>query len=255
MLYAAIGAIAAAVIVSVAVLFTLNRKPEIPAVAKLAVEVRDGKTVYGLDSHGQLVAPKGLAASDRELLLSALNGAPVALNVPQGLEGRRNVVLRGPVASENFAVIGPVGERVLGQQPEFRWDAVKGASAYKVEVFTPDYDLVMSSPRITDPTWTPSKPLDRGKTYSWQVTAYRASGDLTSPQPPAPEARFEVVSPETAQRIEQAREQSDHLLAALLEMNGGLREDALADLTALAKENPGSPVVQRLREAASREPR
>jgi len=251
MLYAAIGAIAAAVIVSVAVLFTLNRRPEIPVVAKLAVEVREGNAVYGLDSHGQLVAPGGLAPSERDLLRSALNGASVALNVPQALEGRRNVVLRGPVSSENFGLIAPVAERVLGQQPEFRWDAVKGASAYKVEVFTSDYDPVMSSPRLAAPNWTPSKLLDRGKTYSWQVTAYRESGDLTSPQPPAPEARFEIAGPEQAQRIEQAREKSDHLLAALLEINGGLRDDAVADLGLLEKENPGSQVVRRLREAVA----
>jgi hypothetical protein len=249
MLYVAVGSIAAALIVSLLVVRSVNRKPEKAIVASLAVQVRDGNAIYGLDSRGQLVAPAGLDSTGRNLIHAALSGAPVRVDMPDALLGKRTIVLRGAVSDQSFRVLSPVAERVLSTQPEFHWEAVKGATAYKVEIFTSDYDPAVASPKISATAWTPDKALDRGQTYSWQVTAFRANGDLTAPQPPAPEARFEVLAPSPAQKIEAARRNSNHLLAAILETEQGLREDALADIAVLEKQNSGSAVVQRLRDA------
>ena len=251
--YVALGSIAAAVLAGFLVLWSVERKPPATQSAqapKLVAEVRDGGAVYAVDARGGLLAPAGFSPADRELIRSALIGAPLHSQVPDALLGRRTVVLRGAVSDESFRLLSPVAERVLSDRPRFQWEPIKGATGYKVEILTVDYETAAESPKITATEWTPGKALDRGKTYSWQVTALRRDGDVVAPRAPAPEARFEIVDAETAQRVEEARRHS-RLLAAVLESNAGLRDDALQDIAPLEKENPGSPVLQRLRDSLS----
>ncbi len=63
---------------------------------------------------------------------------------------------------------------------------------------------------------------------------------MLSPAPPAPEARFEVTPPDTAQRIENARRQhpGNHLLLAVLLAEAGALDESELELDALAATDP-----------------
>lgn len=89
------------------------------------------------------------------------------------------------------APLTPLGAVVTSDRPTFTWSAVPGAR-YRVEVFDTSFRPVAASDIVTVPQWTPPRPLPRGATYVWQVTAITPAGSITAPRPPAPEARFMI---------------------------------------------------------------
>ena len=136
-------------------------------------------------------------------------------------------------------------------RPTFRWSAHPDARRYEVAVFDQDLRRQLASGPVEGTDWTPAKPLARGRTYLWQVTALAGRERVTAPAPPAPEARFEVASSAVLAEVEHERAQAptSHLVAALAFVQAGLLDDAEDELRALAADNPGSPEVTRLREA------
>ena len=125
-----------------------------------------------------------------------------------------------------------------------------GAKTYRVEVFDVNYSPVAASPPLTATSWTPEKPLERGKVYAWQVTATGKGEPAAAPKPPDPEARFEIVSARDAAGIDQARKLTppSHLLLATKLAAAGLCQEAQSELAALASANPASPVPAQIRE-------
>ncbi len=152
------------------------------------------------------------------------------------LIARRGVLLGSPDETRTFEIGAPAGTAVLTDRPTFRWQAVEGASRYVVSVFDADFRKVAESPHLTTPLWQPEQPLARDRIYNWQVTATAGGTTFRSPVPPAPEARFQVVSAAGALSIETARREhpGNHLLLAALLAKLGALDDAAAELDALA---------------------
>ena len=215
------------------------------------VTLKDGDLRVALSSDGVV---SGLPAVDPELrdaIAGALRGA---LPAPQGLEALRSgplTLLGGPGGATPLAPERPVGTRVASDRPGFRWSAHPDARSYEVSVFDQDLQKRAGSGPITGTDWTPERPLPRGHTYLWQVTALTPGGRVTAPAPPAAEARFEVVDPAVLAELERRRAgaRGSRLLAAVVFIEAGLLDDADAELQALAADNPGSPQVARLFEA------
>ena len=90
--------------------------------------------------------------------------------------------------------------------------------------------------------------MPRGRDYSWQVAAFVEGGEVTAPEPPAPEARFRVIEPslldETRRGLEACGD--SHLLRGLLYARTGLLDEAERELGALVEANPGSAVAEEL---------
>lgn len=212
---------------------------------ELAVSVRDGAGIVGLDPQGKLVTPVPLSDEDRQLLGSALSGK---LPAPQGIDNLRGKtsVLLGEAPKATFALVGPMGTTVVEQTPTFRWDPMPGATGYVVSVFDENFQQVAVSPRLQGTTWTVRTPLPRGKTYSWQVTAHLAGNtEVRAPLPPAPEAKFRVLPAEQATPLEQAAQEpgSSHLLLAARYLQAGAIESAGRELEILREKNPDSALV------------
>jgi len=209
------------------------------------IALQDGGKTVGLDQQGRLV---GVApADDAATIITALREGKIDVSLPEGLRTNRSVLLGGP-GETRFRVLSPMGEAVLADRPEFRWDPVEHARAYKVQVFDPDYQLVASSPEVATASWVPEHPLARGKRYAWQVTAMGSGPAVTAPQPPDPEARFEVVAAAQAGAIETARQAgAGHLELGIRYAHAGLCREALSEIDALGRENSGSALVQQLR--------
>jgi hypothetical protein len=66
--------------------------------------------------------------------------------------------------------------------------------------------------------------------------------------PPAPEARFRIVSQHKVARLTQAEKahQNSHLLLGVLYAEAGLLKEAQREFRLLLKANPGSPVAEKL---------
>jgi len=146
-------------------------------------------------------------------------------------------------ATDSAATLSPSGEAVDEQRPRFQWTAA-AAGPYVVRIFYGRKE-VAHSPELSEPAWIPDRPLQRGRTYAWQVTA---AHDTVIPAPPAPPALFHIVDDKAASDIAEARRRfpNDHLLIGVLCARSGLRSCAANELARYAAERPADRSAQTL---------
>ena len=138
-------------------------------------------------------------------------------------------VLRGP-GDREVAKLSPAGVVTDDTRPRFTWPATEGAE-YVVMVYAGDEEIAKSDV-LSVARWRPSKPLQRGRTYVWQVEVTAGGVSDILPAPPAPQAVFRVVSSRDHAQLEAAKatHPNDHVLHAVLAARAGLRDEALAAL-------------------------
>lgn len=212
--------------------------------------VSDGDLRVARTAEGRLEGLSSLDPGMRDAVAAALAGT---LPTPSGVAALQPAAatVLGTADAAPYAALSPRGTRILTDRPTFRWTAHPMARTYEVAVFDPDLRKQVASGPVAATEWTSTRPLPRGRTYLWQVTALAGGRRVTVPAPPAPEARFEVADPRVVAEVEARRAQAptSHLVATLAEVQAGLLDDAEAELRALAADNPGSPEVARLRAA------
>ncbi len=227
---------------------TVSPLPEIAPV-KLLAQLNDGGGSLALNERGELSGAENLPADFQQLLKQILTDPrlerPAALN---GLGSPSAALMGGGGEKAAFAVIEPVAKVLLTNRPTLRWRALAGAASYEVEIFDERFDSVLKSERLTETSWRLPKALARGRVYNWQVRAVKDDQEFKAPQPPAPLARFRVVTNKEAAEIEQARANfaSSHLLLGKLYAEAGLLDEAERELRTLEKANPESEIVRRL---------
>jgi hypothetical protein len=147
-----------------------------------------------------------------------------------------------------FAVLDPVGDVVLTDRPTFRWSSMEGATSYVVEVYDSKFNLVGTSLNVTGNSWTAPQSLASGETYSWQVKTTKDGQEITSPRPPAPQAKFRILDQAKANELARARRVygSSHLTLALLYADAGLLKESEQQLRLLLKANPNSELARNL---------
>jgi len=155
--------------------------------------------------------------------------------------------LMGTPEAPSFRLTAPLGTVVASDRPAFRWEPLAGARAYRVLVVDAELRPLLSSPQLSQPSWTADQGLPRGRVYAWQVTALRGEESVTAPAPPAPPARFRVLDQPTADLLQRtAREHPDaHLVLGLLSTRAGLIEEARQQLSAVSSDDPHFEVARR----------
>lgn len=220
--------------------------PSQPAPAVVA-QLNDGNGVLSLDQEGKLSGADNLPATYQNLLKKALTSQRIERSSQlQGLTRASSTLMGSGDKPREFAVVEPVGSVVLSNQPAFRWSTLEGATGYVVEVYDEQFKLVASSPELTSRSWT--TPLARGKVYSWQVKAIKDGQEVTSPRPPAPQAKFRVLDQAKANEIARAKRDfpSSHLTLGLLYADAGLLREAEQEFRLLRRANPDSDVARNL---------
>lgn len=137
---------------------------------------------------------------------------------------------RGDETDTSLAVLAPIGV-IEETRPLFRWTTRSGAT-YTVEVFDASYRGVARSDALRTNQWRPSNPLARGAIYSWQVTE---NDERTAPAPPAPPARFKIISAAAANEIGKAK---TALEKALLYAREGIVDRALEEMRRIDDPTP-----------------
>jgi hypothetical protein len=155
-----------------------------------------------------------------------------------------------------FRLRAPVGTLVREPQPRLTWEPVAGAAHYRVTLTDETRRRAVAGPPVTQPTWTPP-PLEAGVRYTWQVEAFRAGQARpfsTAPNRPDPAARFQVLDPAGAAKLERALAQAgdSEFSQAIALARAGLLDEADARLSALLRTNPESQELRRLRETLRR---
>lgn len=202
-----------------------------------------------IDSRGRFAGLEGLPDEWRRAVESALRAQRVERPTVVEALSRQKETLLGPSGSAHkVLIVGPAGTVVESDRPLFSWRALSGEASYVVAVFDSQYNRVAKSGPLTATEWTCPKTLQRGATYTWQVTALRDGEAIVSPSPPAPEARFMVLEQAVADELMRARQlrPASHLTLGVLYARAGLADEAEREFRALVESNPGSAAARNL---------
>ena len=221
--------------------------PQPAPAATVVAQLNDGDRVFALDQEGKLSGADDLPPAYKNLITKALSSQRIEKSSQlQGLTRPPSSLMSTDNQKDLFSVIDPVGNVLLTNSPTFRWSALDRATGYVVEVYDEQFKQVASSPKLTNPSWTTRLP--RGHVYSWQVKATKDGQELTSPRPPAPQAKFRVLDQARANELARAQRAyaSSHLTLALLYADSGLLKEAEQELRLVRKANPNSDVATKL---------
>src|SRR5215207_9796784 len=204
------------------------------------VNVDGGGIGNGLAS----LSPTDRRAVERALQTQRVEAPALLASVSGGAETLRG----GGGQGVSFPVLSPVGTAVITDRPTFRWRPLSGASSYVVSVYDRNFRKVAASAPQAGTEWTVAQPLTRGQVYSWHVSASREGQEVTSPEQPAPEAKFVVLDGAKAEELSRAGQvyQGSHLTMGTLYARAGLLDEAERELQTALRENPGSKVALKL---------
>lgn len=221
---------------------SLQPEESVPVIAQL----NDGERVLSLDQEGKLSGADNLPPAYQTLLKRALSSQRIEKSSQlQGLT-RPPSALMGSDNQREFSVLEPVGNVLMTNQPAFRWSRMEGATGYVVEVYDEQFQLVAASPQVTNLSWVTT--LSHGKVYSWQVKAIKDGQEVTSPRPPAPQAKFRILEQAKVNELARAKRAyaSSHLTLGLLYAEAGLLKEAEQELRLLRQANPNSDLARSL---------
>lgn len=208
--------------------------------------LNDGGGRVTLDKEGNVA---GVAPPFQQMVKQTLTAQRVETpRMLAELIGKSGVLMGPADEGHPFALLGPVGTVVMTDRPTFRWRALGGADGYVVRIYDADFNEVAVSPRLSETAWTVTRSLERGRTYSWQVTARVGDKEVISPVKPAPEARFMTLDRAKADELAEAKNASSgsHLTLGILYAQAGLLDDAEREFRLLLRANPQSTLAENL---------
>lgn len=181
---------------------------------------------------------------ERALATRRLRASPALTGWPTGAGN-----LRGEIEKQStFAPLDPTDVVMESDRPTFRWQALDGADHYVVTIYDAKLRQVGSSGPVTGTKWTTPNSLERGVTYSWQISASQGDKTVVSPKPPLPEARFRILDQRAVAVLAKLKASagSSHLAMGVFYWKHGLIEESEREFQALAKANPNSTAVAEL---------
>lgn len=181
----------------------------------------DRGEIRGLDSFpaewrgavGSMIRREAVEVPDEEL---------AALHVTRGTASR--------------AYIRPVGTLVKDDRPTFEWSRVRQGARYQVLIFEwGESEPVMWSDPGNELEWKPDRPLERGRSYSWELRVADAAGAKV---PVEGRALFRVIDERKLAEIERQERKANgsHLVLAAIYLKAGLLDEARGELELLRQE-------------------
>ena len=225
------------------------------AAPALAVTIGDRDRTVGLTADGRLVGGEGVPPDVAARVVAMLRDRRLPPSrLRASVASGAGVLMAPDTAVTAFRPQNPVATAVLSARPMLHWTPLAGARGYRVRIVDDRLQPTAESPMLTAVAWRPSTPLPAGRVLSWQVEADTPEGLRTTPAPPLPEARFIVLPPEEAARVEAAlRAMPSDLAAVVVAAEAGLYDEAEARLRGLREGNAASPVIDALqRDLAAR---
>jgi hypothetical protein len=213
------------------------------------IALNDGMGQVTLDQNGHLTGLQTLPPDLRKNIASVLvtrelQVTPALADLSPGSSG-----LRGGGSGQSLLMpLEPTGIVIESDQPTFRWRAFPGGSDYVVTIYDSRLRSVQNSGPLAGTEWTATSPLQRGVTYSWQISAMKDGRKVVSPKPPMPEARFRVLDRNAVNALKDAKRLhgNSHLAMGVLYWKYGLIDEAERELEALVRANPESTVAKEL---------
>jgi hypothetical protein len=165
------------------------------------------------------------------------------------LRGRAHTLSGAPETNTGFALLGPFGEAIAETRPEFRWQPLAGAIRYSVDA---GLHPVQRSPALRTTGWRPRRPLRRGQTYLWQVTAtLRGRSTVVASGPPSPGALLRIIPQKLADELAQFRQRHEgaHLVLGALYAQAGMLTESADELRKVPPGDSSYSTAQKLLES------
>jgi hypothetical protein len=229
-----------------------NTQPQnapVPEQRTVVAQLNDSAGVLTLDQEGKLSGVENLPSAYQSLVKKALTTGRVERSSQlSGLDRQASSLMSSENQKQEFSVLEPVGNVLITNRPTFRWSPLKGARGYVVEVYDSKFKLVTTSQQLSGQSWAPPQTIPRGQVYSWQVKAIEEGQEVTSPRPPAPQAKFRILDQGRANELAKAKRAyaSSHLALGLLYADAGLLKESEQELRILQKANPDSDLARKL---------
>jgi hypothetical protein len=220
-----------------------------PSQTPLIASLKDSGSVVGIDQKGHITGITSSSPQFLKITKDALTNQNVEVpEILSGLIGKQGTLLGEPREGRPFVLTAPVGTVVVEDRPTFRWKPLQDATGYRVRVYDRNFKEVAASELLQNTKWTSSNSLQRGKTYNWIVTADVSGKEISSPVPPAPEARFKVLDSVQFKNLQQSKQEftQSHLLSGLVYAQLGLLDNSIQEFQQLVAENPDSPIAKKL---------
>lgn len=221
--------------------------PDVSSSARVVAELIDDGHHVTLDSDDKLQGFESASSQRQSDVASVLkNGRVKTPSFLADLKGRSGILM-GPGAAP-YGLLNPVATVVESRTPTFRWRATEGAQSYELTIYDSDSKKVVASGQLTDNSWITTTPLERGRTYSWQVRANKNGVEVLMPPAAAAEAKFRVIDQSSLQEIQLARKSQpgSHLMLGILYAESGLLDESEHEFQKLVAANPESPVARSL---------
>ena len=213
------------------------------------IALNDGMGQVTLDRSGHVAGLQSLPPDLRKNIESVLvtRELPVTQTLVELSAGSSR--LRGGGSQQNsFLPMEPTGIVIESDRPTFRWRPLAEGSDYVVTIYDSRLRSVQNSGPLAGTEWTTPTPLQRGVTYSWQISAVKEGRTVVAPKPPVPEARFKVLDRNSSNWLGQHEKihGSSHLAMGVLYWRIGLIDKAEREFEALVTANPESPIAEEL---------
>ncbi len=228
-----------------------NQSPALPTLPREEplITLNDASGQILVNQRGQLEGfdelPPDLKASiERALATRRLRDSPALTGWSTGAG-----ILRSELEEQNtFAPLEPMDVVIETDRPKFRWQALEAAHHYIVTIHDAKFREVGSSGPIVGTEWTATNSLERGVTYSWEISALKDGKTIVSPKPPLREARFRILDQRALVALAKLKKSagSSHLVMGVFYWKHGLIEESEREFQALAKANPNSTAVAEL---------
>jgi hypothetical protein len=203
------------------------------------VTVDKGGNVSGLDA---------VPAPIRDKIAKALVSERIEpSSILKDLAGQDST-LRGGASRQPFKLLSPTRSVILSNRPNFKWDKVEGASAYRVYVNNlRGHEAATSEELPSEHTeWVVPKSLKRGEIYAWTVVAVVDGREIVSPGRSSPERKFQVLSTINLQQLNKIKKARSHLALGVFYVRVGMAAEAERELRKLVELNPNSKVASHL---------
>jgi len=216
------------------------------------VALNDGNSEIKLDQQGNLEGLTDIPASYHQKIVNLLTNQKVETpSFLRGMIGQQEVLMGKAETGRLFSLVSPVGTVVLNNQPSFRWTPLSGADGYRLYIYDGNYNEIAASPLLKETEWKATQTLHRGMEYNWQVAAMKGGKEFLSPIPPAPEAKFQILTEDRLNEINRIRQSSgnSHLVLGTLYAQYGLLDDAENEFKELLLANPQSEAAKKILES------
>ena len=219
----------------------------VPSSAHVVADLIDDGRHVTLDSDDKLAGFESASIQRQSEIASVLKSGRVRTpSFLADLKGRSGTLMGS--GSAPYGLLNPLATAVESRTPTFHWRRTEGAQSYELTVYDSDSKKVVASGQLIETSWTTSTPLERGRTYSWQVRANKNGAEVLMPPPAAAEAKFRIIDQSSLQEIQLVRKSqpSSHLMLGIVYAESGLLDESEHEFQILLATNPDSQVARSL---------